>query len=132
MKSTFQSPRRSHGNRYRFYCASLDVTTQLYAPLPFRELVNQCWGLLRLTLRATFPTTTRAHPSNFVLIEPIGSHWPSDFWQEVVVPTMAQLLVKPPTYQDGWSNPMSRALVEGYLRRSLMGSSWQPMVDFTR
>lgn len=108
------------------------MTIPVQELLPFGELVTQCWGLLKLSLRTTFPTTTRAHPSRVVVIDPGSFIWPGDFWQEVVVPTLTALLEAPPTYQDGWQNPMARSLVEGYLRRTLTTSRWQQLVDYTR
>lgn len=98
--------------------------------LSYRALVDQCWGLLKQSLTATFPLTTRAHPSPLVFVQPGGYTWPGDFWEEIVVPTLAGLLEAPPSYQDGWWNPMARTLVAGRLRRTLTGTRWESLVDF--
>lgn len=100
--------------------------------LPFGQLVDQCWGLLKQTLTAGFPSSSRSHPSRWVVIEPGGITYPGDFWQGVVVPTLSELIPITPAYQAGWKNPMARDLVAGYLRRNLSASSWAQWVDFDR
>jgi len=100
--------------------------------LPFKTLVDQCWGILKGILGATFPTTTPAHPSRYVLVQPGMTSWPGNFWKDIVVPTMANLLAHPPPYVDRWFNPMARSLVEAYLRQTLQGSPWLTLMDFTR
>jgi hypothetical protein len=99
--------------------------------IPFQTLVNDCWSLLRGDLRVVFPTTTPAHPSRVVLLQPSNSSWRGDFWQEVVVPTLTELLANPPPYVNGWWNPLARNLVVAYLRRNLAASRWNPLVNFS-
>lgn len=108
------------------------MTTPTESLIPFGQLVNQCWGLLKQTLTATFPSSSRSHPSQRVIVQPGGVTYPGDFWQGVVVPTLSELIGVTPTYQDGWNNPMARTLVAGYLRRNLLASSWAVWVDFDR
>jgi hypothetical protein len=103
-----------------------------YTLLPFGQLVDQVWGVLRQTYWVSFPTTNRAHPAGNVLVNPVGVLWPGDFWQGIVVPTMTTLLGMPPTYPGGWANPMARMLVSAHLRSTLSGSSWESWMDFTR
>jgi hypothetical protein len=98
--------------------------------LSFRGLVDNCWGLLRGDLLATFPLGSRAHPSREVNLQPYGYVWPGDFWEGAVVPSLAELVVVTPPYQFGWRNPLARNLVEAYLRRTLTGSVWSSWVDF--
>mgnify|MGYP000160786927 FL=1 len=99
--------------------------------IPFQGLVGDCWALLRGDLRAVFPTTTPAHPSRFVILQPSNAMWMGDLWEGVVVPTLTELLAHTPTYPNGWRNPMSRNLVEAYLRRNLTASRWLPLVNFS-
>ncbi len=99
--------------------------------IPFQGLVQDCWALLKGDLRVVFPTTTPAHPSRFVLLQPSNSKWMGDLWEAVVVPTLTELVAITPTYVNGWRNPMSRNLVEAYLRRNLTASLWLPMVNFS-
>lgn len=80
---------------------------------------------------AGFPTTTPAHPSRYVVLQPTNSFWQGDLWQDVVVPTLTELLANTPTYENGWRNPLARNLVEAYLRRSLKASRWLPLVNFS-
>lgn len=108
------------------------VTTPMESLLPFGQLVDQCWGLLKQTLTATFPSSSRSHPSPWILIQPGDTTYPGDFWQGAVVPTLSELIRVTPAYQGGWTNPMAKTLVAGYLRRSLTGSVWSSWVDFTR
>lgn len=100
--------------------------------IPFQGLVGNCWSLLRGDMRAVFSNTTPAHPSRFVVLQPSNTMWQGDLWEAVVVPTLTELLANPPTYVDGWRNPMSRNLVEAYLRRNLTASRWLPLVNFSR
>ena len=99
--------------------------------IPFQVLVGDCWALLKGTVSATFPTTTPAHPSRFVILQPSGSRWMGEFWQDLVVPTLTALLANPPTATGGWSTPMGRNLVEATFRSSLTGTRWYPFVNFS-
>jgi hypothetical protein len=99
---------------------------------PLQSLVDQCWGMLKGTVRVTFPTTTPARPSRYARTEPQGISYVGAFWEAVAVPTLRELLDHPPTYEGGWWNPMARSLVEAYLRRTLNTSPWSGWVDLTR
>lgn len=108
------------------------MTALVQSPIPFRNLVDQCWGLLKESLFVSFPSTSRSNPSEWVEVGPGRIAYPGDFWEGVVVPTLSELIRVTPTYQGGWTNPMSKSLVEGYLRRNLRGSSWGVWVDYDR
>jgi hypothetical protein len=99
--------------------------------VPFPVMVDHCWGVLKQSLVATFPTTTRAHPSSWVYIQPGRFSYPGEFWQGLSVPVLTQLVGVTPPYRDGWKNPMARNLVDAYLRKALVGSPWAPFVTGT-
>lgn len=110
-----------------------NVTVPINSLMPFQTLVTQVWGVLKRTLRVTFPTTTPGHPSPYVFLQPGMLKWSGEFWQDIVVPTVGDLLVSPPPYVDGWWNPMAHTLVEAKLRSALVASTkWLPLMDFTR
>ena len=100
------------------------MTAHISEILPYQQLVDQCWGLLKGNLSVAFPSSSRSHPSQRVVVVPLGSTYPWDFWQGVVVPTLDELIGVTPSYVDGWNNPMARTVVDGYLRRTLRGSVW--------
>lgn len=106
------------------------MTAHVSEITPYRQLVDQCWGLLKGSLSVAFPSSSRSHPSRQVWVVPIGVSYPWDFWQGVVVPTLDELVEVTPPYEGGWNNPMARTLVDGYLRRTLQGSAWAPWVNF--
>lgn len=108
------------------------MTAFIESLIPFQELVNQCWGILKQSLSATFPSSSRSRPAARVLIQPGGVTYPGDFWQGAIVPILSDLLRVTPPYEGGWTNGMARVLVAGYLRRGLGGSEWEVWIDFTR
>lgn len=108
------------------------MTALVQTLIPFRPLVDQCWGILKQTAYLSFPSTSRSNPSEWVFVGPSGSPYPGDFWQGVIVPTFSELIGVTPPYSGGWTNPMAKTLVEAYLRKNLQGSSWLVWIDFTR
>lgn len=108
------------------------MTALIQALIPFRTLVDQCWGILNQTCYLSFPSTSRSKPSEWVLVGPSGTSYPGDFWQGVIVPTLSELIGVTPSYPGGWTNPMARTLVEGYLRKNLRDSPWEVWIEFAR
>ena len=111
----------------------VDVAAPENTIYPLQTLVDHCWGMLKGTARVTFPTTTPAHPSRYVVMQPQYVWYLRDFWEAVMVPTIANLLDHPPTCVNGWWNPMMRTTVEAYLRQTLTANpSWLTWVDLSR
>ncbi len=96
----------------------------------FKRLVTDCWGLLKGSSYMVFPGTKKSHPSQVVLVQPTNMTpgWDGPFWEEVVIPTIRDLINLNPPF--GWGSLQAKSLTEAYLRRALLVSSWVDRVDW--